>query len=93
MKRGSNVQMMSSQGGIAIVGGPAASNYTENKTSFSNQQQKRRQTGATMESGPAGVSGAASSAFNNDSSQDSLPVQSPNLLRKKFISKQQNQIK
>ena len=41
MKRGSNVQMMSSQGGIAIVGGPPAAqsvsnNYTENKINFSN---------------------------------------------------------
>ena len=34
-----------------------------------------------------GASGAASSGIIHDSSQDSLPVQSPNLLRKKFIAK------
>lgn len=69
------------------MGGPAGNNYTENKINFSNQQQKRRQTGATVDSGHAGASAAASSGIIHDSSQDSLPVTSPNLLRKKFISK------
>ena len=89
MKRGSNVQMMSSQGGIGGVGGGgSSSNYTENKINFSNQQQKRRQTNAALEVGPSSLyPGATSSGIIHDSSQDSLPVQSPNLLRKKFISK------
>ena len=35
------------------------------------------------------ISGGPQGAMNNDSSQDSLAVQSPNLLRKKFAAKQQ----
>lgn len=71
--------------------GASAANHSENKINFSNQQERRRKTGgATLEgSGAAMVSGSnmASTGVIHDSSQDSLPVQSPNLLRKKFISK------
>mgnify|MGYP000923663635 CR=1 FL=1 len=83
MKRGSNAQIISSQGGIAIVGGSAvnanANANTNNKINFMNES-KRRPTGVGSEAGALG-------GIIHDSSHESLPVQSPNLLRKKVNSK------
>lgn len=88
MKRGSNAQMLSSQGGgMALVGGPAT-NYTESKMNLANQSKRRPPAGPKSDIDPVTLgSNGGSSGMIKDSSQDSLPVTSPNLLRKKFISK------
>jgi len=70
-KRGSN---HNANGGMMVAsqGGIAVVSGTNYTENLNLQNLRGLTTGQSM---------------NNDSSQDSLPVQSPNLLRKKFVAK------
>ena len=64
-----------------MIGGSLASEISQKRTA---QQQSEKSRRETSQPGTA----HHLSGFMHESSQDSLPVQSPNLLRKKFVSKQ-----